>query len=144
MTSTCPDQFSRSEDLRPERPRGNGVQVTAFELPVARHAGVAHPGVERRDDLDLPGPVLRDEGPLDPGVMLVCHADEPAACQHRLPAAAVTKAEAPNDGRVPDVVFVTVVKQLDTVERYRLLAFDAQLEHQPVRQVAHTLVEARQ
>jgi len=123
---------------------GNGVQVTAFELLVAGHAAVAHPGVERGDYLDVPGPVLRDEGPLDPGVMHVCHADEPAACQRRLPAAAVTKAEVPNNGRVPDVVFVTVVKQLDTIKRYRILAFDAQLEDQPVRQVDQILVEDRQ
>jgi len=132
------------DDLRTGRPRRNGVQMTSFEFPVAGHAVVTHPAIERGDDLDLPRPVARDEGPLDTGVMLIGHADEPAAGQRRLPAGAVTKAEVPKDGRVPDVIFVAVGKQLDVIDRHRFLAFDAQLEDQPVRQVDEILVQDRQ
>jgi hypothetical protein len=56
----------------------------------------------------------------------------------------ITKAEAPEDGRIPDVVFVAVTEQLDIVEPDRILAFDPHLEDQPVRQVDQVLVEDRQ
>jgi len=74
----------------------------------------------------LPG----DEGPFDPGMMLVGHADEPAAGQRGPPGRrGHEKREVPKDGRVPDVVFVTVVKANSTSSSViAVLAFDAQLE----------------
>ena len=44
-----------------------------------------HPAVDRRNHLDAPRPVLRNQRPLDPRVMRVAHADEPAAVQCHLP-----------------------------------------------------------
>ena len=129
------------DDLGPERPRGDRAQVAAFQLLVARDAAIPHPAVDRRDHLDAPRPVLRDERPLDPCVVCVGHADEPAALQCRLPAAAIAEAKVADDGRVPDVELVAVVEQLDVGEPDRVLALDAQLEDQPVRQVDEILVE---
>jgi hypothetical protein len=59
---------------------------------------------------------LRDERPLDPRVVNVGHADEPAAGQCCLPAAAVTKAELADEGRVPDVELMAAAKHFDTAE----------------------------
>ena len=129
------------DDLRPESPQRDGVQVAAFKLPVPCHAAIAHPAVECRDHLDPSRPVLRNERPLDPGVVRVGHADEPAAAQRCLPAAAITKAEMADEGRVPDVKLVTVAQQLHIGEPDRVLALDPQAKDQPVRQVDEVLVE---
>ena len=101
--------------------------MAAFQLLVARDAAIAHPAVDCRHHLDAPRPVLRDERPLDPGVVSVRHADKPAALQCRLPAAAIAEAEVADDGRVPDVELVAVAEQLDVGEPDRVLALDAQL-----------------
>src|SRR5262249_6035739 len=96
------------DDLGPQRPRGDRVQMAAFELLVPYDAAVAHPAVECRDHLDPARPVLRDERPLDPRVVNVGHADEPAAFQRCLSATAITKPELADKGHVPDVELMAV------------------------------------
>jgi hypothetical protein len=83
---------------------------------------------------------LRDERPLDPRVVNVGHADEPAAGQCCLPAAAVTKAELADEGRVPDVELMAAAKHFDTAEPEHVPALDPQHEDQPVRHVHQVLV----
>src|SRR5215468_11449328 len=99
------------DDLGPPRPRGYRVQMAAFELLVPHDAAVAHPAVEGRDHLDPARPVLRDERPLDPRVVNVGHADEAAASQRCLPAAAIAKPELADEGHVPDVELMAVAEQ---------------------------------
>jgi hypothetical protein len=53
----------------------------------------------------------------------------------------ITETKAAHDSRVPDVELVAVVKQFDLADPYSVLALDAQLEDQPVRQVDEILVE---
>ena len=67
------------DHLGPERPRRDRIEVPALELLIAGDATVGHAPVERADDLDPPRPVLRGQRPLDPRVVDVRHADEPAA-----------------------------------------------------------------
>ena len=129
------------DHLWPKRPRGNGVQVAALQLPVAGDTAIAHPAVDRRDDLDVPRPVLRNQRPLDPRVVRIAHADEPAAVQCHLPAAEITETNLADDSRVPDVQFVSVTEQIHLGEPDRLPALEAQLEDQPVRHVNKILVE---
>src|SRR6185437_4017963 len=82
-----------------------------------------------------------DEGPLDRGVVNVGHADEPAAFERGLPAAAVTETQLADESRVPDVEVMPVADQFDAGKPDHILAFDTQLEDQPVRQVDQVFVE---
>ena len=86
--------------------------MAGLQLPVAGDTAIAHPAVDRRDHLDVPRPVLRDKRPLDPRVVRVAHADEPAAVQRRFPAGQITETNVADDSRVPDVQFVAVTEQI--------------------------------
>ncbi|MDF2978876.1 MAG: hypothetical protein K0S40_3604 [Actinomycetospora sp.] len=131
------------DDLRPERAGRDGIEVAALEVAVAGHHVVVDAAVDRRDDPDPARPVLRGERPLHRGLVAVGHGDETAAAQRRLAAPAVAEAELAPHRRGADVVGVAVVEHLDVVEADRVLAVDAQLEDQPVRQVDEVLVEDR-
>ena len=115
--------------------------MAALQLLVAGDTAIGHPAVDGRDDLDVARPVLRNQRPLDPRVVRVGHADEPAAVERRLPAAEITETNVADDSRVPDVEFVAVTEQIDIGEPDRVPALDAQLEDQPVRHVNKILVE---
>src|SRR6266566_1564537 len=73
--------------------------------------------------------------------MDVGHAHEPAAAERRLTAGAVAEAQLADHRRGTDLELVPVAEQLDVGEPDRILALDAQLEHQPVGQVDEILVE---
>jgi hypothetical protein len=74
-------------------------------------------------------------------VVHVGHAHEPAAAQRRLTSGAVAEAQLADDHRGADVELVAIIEQLHITEPERVPALDAQLEHQPVRQVHQVLVE---
>ena len=78
-------------------------QVAAVQVPVALHPGVDHPAVQPGPDLEGPRPVLGREGGLQPGQVLVLHADEPAL-GHAGPAAlGVAPAQPPQQRPVAHV-----------------------------------------
>src|SRR5580693_8606195 len=129
------------DHLGPERPRAHGVQVAALQLPVAGDPGVADAAVDRRDHLDAPRPVPRNERPLDPSVMGVGHADDAAAVQRRLTTLMITERQLADYSRGPDVKLMAVTEQLHVGKPDHVPALDTQLEDQPVRQVYQVLVE---
>ncbi len=131
------------DDLGAERTRRDGVEVAALEVAVARDAAVGDAAVERGDDLDAARPVLRRQPPLDRGLVGVRHAHEAPAAQGRLAPAAVAEAQRPADHGDADVVLVAVLEQLDVADADRVLALDAQLQHEPVGKVDEVLVEDR-
>lgn len=64
--------------------------------------------------------------------MEVGHAHEPAAAQRRLTAGMITEAQLADHGRGADLELVPVAEQFHIGEPDRILALEAQLEHQPV------------
>ena len=138
-----PGPHLQSDGLRAERSGGYRVEVATLQFAIAGDHLVGHPAVEAGDHLDSTRPVLGCQRPLDAGLVAMGHAHEAAAAQHRLPAGAVTEAQHPLHHRQPDVVRVLVGDQFDVVEPDRFPALDAQLEHQPVRQVDKVLVQDR-
>ncbi len=117
--------------------------MAALQLAVARDVAVDDAAVQRRDDLDRARPVLGCQRPLDRRLVGVRHAREAPAVQRRLAAAAVAKAQPPDDHRQADVVLVRVVEQLDVVEADRVLVLDLELQDEPVGEVDEILVEDR-
>ncbi len=124
-------------------PRALRVEVAALEVAVAGDALVDHAAVERRDDLDPAGPVLRREVPGDRRLVHAVHAHEAAAAQAGLPAVPVAEGQLADHQRVPEVVHVPVGEELDVGEAERLVPVDAELQREPVREVDEVLVGHR-
>ena len=119
------------------------MQVAALELPVAGDALVDDARVKRRDNLHRAGPVLGRDGPRERRLVHVGHADEAAACERRLATPAVAEAKPAHHRRVAEVHLVPVAQKLDVLQVDRLVAADAELEHEPVGKVDQVLVEHR-
>ncbi len=115
--------------------------MAPLERPVARDPVVGHAAVQGRDDLDPARPVHRRQRPLDRRLVHVGHAHEAAALEHRLPIRPVDEAHPPEHRGRADVVRVAVLEHVDALQADRVLALDAQLEDEPVREVDEILVE---
>src|SRR5947209_19651937 len=109
------------------------MQMAALELPVAGDTLVYDACVKRRDDLHRARPVLGRDGPLQGRLVQVGHADEAPAGKCGLAAPAVAEAKPAHHRRVAEVHRVPIAQKLNVLQVDRLVAADAELEHEPGR-----------
>ena len=117
-----------------------GREVSAGEISVTLHHGVADVAVERRSHLDRAGPILGDDGRLHRGNVRLVHRDESMLGHRRGAACVVTEAQLPRQDGATNVENLTVGKQPDLVDVEPIAAVDAECQRKPVGKVHKTFV----
>ena len=114
--------------------------MPAVEVAVALDPGVDHPAVQPGADLEGSRPVLGLEGRLQPGQVLVLHADQPALEDHGPPALGVLEAQPAGQRPLAQVQLQAVLQHLGALHVEPVATGQPELERQPVGHVHQVLV----